>query len=369
MKIAIVHDDFMQYGGAEKLVVAMLEVFPKAQLYTAIFDPKVLKLLKIPVSSVRASFMQKIPLKKLWYRPFFFLYPLAFESLSSLGQLDRYKVVVSSTARFAHGVLTKPGTTHIAYVNSPGRMWWEPEKYFTKGWQVKLFAPFAKWLKFWDRVAMSRVDVVVANSKNVAGKVEERYGRKADLVIYPFSKCSNTNTSSISNSNSKFFLIVTRLSPWKRVDIAVKVFKANPDLGSLVVVGAGPEKRWLQRLTGGAQNITFLSGLTDSELYSYYGRARSLIVTQEEDFGITPLEALSQGTPVIAFAKGGVLETVVEGEHGVFFAKQTAESLKKALVDFSPPVGGSKGSLERQAKKFGKERFVKEITALVKKYV
>jgi len=368
MRIAIVHDDFMQYGGAEKLAAAILETFPEADLYTSIYDPKILKLLKIPTRKVTASFMQKIPVKRLWYRGLFFLYPLAFEWLSSLGQMDKYRVVISSTARFAHGVLTKPSTTHIAYVNSPGRAWWEPEKYFSHAWQRKISQPFLKWLRFWDKAAVSRVDILVANSKNVASKVEFCYGRKADAILYPFFETSQFPKLPRLLTKKEYFLIVTRLVAWKRVDIAVKAFSKNHALGNLVVVGTGPARKKLVKLAEGASNISFVGRLTNKQLAGYYKMARALIVTQEEDFGITPLEAMAYGTPVVAYKKGGVLETAGGRQHGIFYNEQSASSLSGALTGFSKR-SFKEQELKRQADKFTKERFQKKLEALVKKYV
>lgn len=373
--VAIAHDDFMQYGGAEKLVAAMADIFPNAPIFTSLYNPEVLEKLGISRERVHASFMQKIPFKKSLHKALFFLYPFAFEHISSQGQLDRYKVVISSTARFAHGVLTKPGTFHIAYVNSPGRFWWEPQKYTrTRGMFFKsIILPVLNWLKEWDKIAMARVDYIVANSKNVGGKFEKCYGRKADKVVYPFyqkisgfrlqDQISKVLCATESSQVSHQFLIVTRLVKWKRVDIAVEAFKRNPELGNLIIIGRGPEERRLKRLARGAKNVSFLSGLTDDELHSYYSDCTALIVTQEEDFGITPLEAMAQGKPVIAFEKGGVLETC--DEYGFYFKKQTAESLEQAVEKFKKSEAPERRALIRQAEKFSKERFDKELLFLV----
>jgi glycosyltransferase involved in cell wall biosynthesis len=361
----------MQYGGAEKLVTAMLETFPKANIYTSVYDPKVLKQLKIPEEKITTSFIQKLPFKKILYKWWFFLYPLAFESLSSIGQLDKYNIVISSTARFAHGVLTKPGTVHIAYINSPGRMWWEPEKYFGKTGQ-RFFKPFRKWLRSWDKAAISRVDYIIANSKNVGKKIKESYGRKADTVVYPFAETvgrrklpRNPAVAGRELAISHHpYLIVTRLVQWKRVDIAITAFKNNPNLGSLAIVGKGPEKRRLKNIAGGAKNIKFLTGLTDRQLQGYYKTCRALIMTQEEDFGITPLEAMSCGKPIIAYKKGGVLETVKEGRHGIFFDKQTVGLLANAINKFDQDKHAA-DDLKKQAEKFNKRRFQDEFRLVI----
>jgi len=247
-------------------------------------------------------------------------------------------------------------------------MWWEPEKYFEKSWQRVFFIPWVRWLMFWDKLAMGRVDLVVANSKHIASKIKKYYGRKADAIIYPFHSLPKPDEDSKTRQIDNYFLIVTRLSSWKRVDIAVKAFKNKPSLGNLVVVGKGSDKGRLKRLAKGARNVTFLSGLTNSELVGYYMGAQALIVTQEEDFGIVPLESMSQSTPIIAFKKGGVLETVKEGKHGVFFEKQTSASLKAVLKDFSKPHF-SKSELKKQAEKFSKKQFQSGLEILVKKYV
>lgn len=365
----------MQYGGAEKLVAAMADIFPNAPIFTSLYNPEVLEKIGISEKRINASFMQKIPFKKSLHKALFFLYPFAFEHISSQGQLDKYKVVISSTARFAHGVLTKPSTFHIAYINSPGRLWWESHRYITtKGIFFKLIiSPILNWLKEWDKIAMARVDFIAANSKNVAEKVERYYGRKADKVVYPFyQKISDFRSQdqaskgiyvAESPQSLQQFLIVTRLVKWKRVDIAIAAFKNKPQLGNLTIIGSGPEERRLKGLARGAKNINFLSGLTDHELHSYYSDCTALIVTQEEDFGITPLEAMAQGKPVIAFEKGGVLETCER--YGFYFKKQTTDSLRQAIEKFKKSEAPERRTLIRQAKKFSKERFDKELLFLV----
>ena len=364
INLAIVHDDFIQYGGAEKLVAALAEKYPQAPIYTSLYDPEILKKLGIKESRVVASFMQKLPLKSQLYKAYFFLYPFAFEHLSSAGQFDSFDSVFCSTARFAHGLVLKPHIRHIVYINSPARMWWEPEKYFSSTLMRKLFTPFRKWLQFWDKVATSRVGFIVANSKYVAAKIEKSYERKADFVVYPFVD----DYYFIDNEPvdlPPYFLIVSRLIDWKRIDIAVRAFKKFPDLGNLVVVGNGPKKSHLQALSKGAGNIIFRSQLTKKQLNGYYKSCQALIVTQEEDFGITPLEAMQFGKPVIAFGKGGVIETVQNKKHGLFFNQQTPESLAEVVKSFTSEDFDSE-KLRQQAKKFSKERFLKEIEKVIK---
>lgn len=364
MKVAIVHDDFIQHGGAERLVLAMLEIWPQADLYGVIATDQWCEEIKKKFGKeLKTSWLQKFPFRDKFFRQYYSLYPLAIESF----RFDDYDLVISSSARYAHGVITKPGTVHIAYINSPARFLWE-ERFVSIN---TLIRPIINWHRVWDKVASQRPDYIVANSKTPAQRIKKYWGREADQIIYPFVDSERFSrlgsdprkivksafVGSDPNLVSKpYFLVVSRLVGWKRIDMAVE---AGRDLGlNLIVVGSGPDLSRLKKMSG--PTIKFLTEIDDRELVSLYTNCQALIMTQAEDFGITSLEAQAVGKPVIAYRGGGVLETVIEGVTGVFFDEQTKESLKTTLSQFDPRlyIGDN---CTTQAKNFGKERFKNEL--------
>lgn len=358
LKVAIVHDDFIQYGGAERLVMAMLEIWPQADFYSVIAaEDWKREIKKLNNKDIRTTWVDNFPLKEKLFRYYYSLYPLAVESFN----FDGYDLVVSSSARYAHGVITKPGTVHVAYVNSPARFVWQadlaPKGFFADR--------IVNWHKAWDRVASARPDYIIANSKTPSTRIEKYWNRKSDAIIYPFVDLSRFSSESPKRLNlsgrfsileGAYFLVVSRLSKWKRIDIAVEACK---DLKlPLVIVGRGDDKENLKIISG--PTVLFLEAVNDEELVSIYKGCRALIMTQEEDFGIAALEAQACGKPVIAYGSGGALETVVEGVTGVFFDSQDKESLKQALRQFDPE-SYLEENCTTQAEKFGKKRFQEEL--------
>jgi len=335
MKLALVHDDLIQHGGAERLFGAMREMWPEADLFTSLVSKKWRQALT-QNSQPQTSFMQQLPLKKALNRAYFPLYPLAFESFDLTG----YDVVLSSSTRFAHGVITRPETAHICYMNSPGRMFWEPQAYF-RGTPLlrKALSPLLGRLRVWDYAAAQRVDYFVANSGSVKRKIKKYYGRDAE-VIYPFVELERFSAGSrrgrtleISGSvphGVGYFLVVSRLAAWKRIDIAIEA--CNQLKLPLVVVGEGPDRARLEKLAG--PTVAFRGRLSDEGVVEYLQGAVALIFPQREDFGITPLEAMASGKPVVAYRAGGALETVISGKTGEFFYPQTERALAATLSAF-----------------------------------
>lgn len=360
LRVALVHDEFIQDGGAEKVFLAIAELFPQAPIYTALATTDWLE--KLGEREVQTSFMQKLPLKRQLYRAYFPLHPLAIESFD----FSDYDLVISHTTRFAFGVITKPETTHISYVHNPGRMFWEASDYFGKGsWLKFLLSPVLSYFRLWSYTAAQRVDYFIANSKNIAAKVKRYFGRDP-TVVYPFvdlERFSLTNDSRLTTNN--YYLVVTRLARWKRVDLAIKAAK---QLGvKLKIVGEGPDQRRLKRL--GGSGVEFIGRVSTPELADLYQKCITLIMTQEEDFGITALEAQAAGRPVVAYKAGGALETVIAGKTGEFFEHQSPESLVEALKRFRPERYDLKDCQDNAAL-FSKEKFqmhfLKEVVALLK---
>ena len=374
LKIAVGHDDLtVPYAGGEKVFVAIAETFPQADIFTSMITPwwanKVSNLNKASNERrIITTFMQRIPFKRRLQKALFLLYPLAFESFD----LSDYDLVISSSSRFAHGVITRPETKHICYMHSPGRMFWEPDHYFGSNSRLKtLLTPALSYLRLWDHAAAQRVNQFMANSKNVARKIKRYYGRDAE-VVYPFVDLDRFKPINQSTSQPiNYFLVVTRLAPWKKVDIAVAA--ANAVGAKLKVVGIGPDEKRLKALArsqepGAMSKVEILGGIGDEELVNLYQNCSALIMTQEEDFGITSLEAQACGKPVIAYGAGGALETVVAGKTGEFFASQDAEALAKVLKKFDPKRYRPE-DCRANAEKFSKGRFQKELTRVVSQVI
>jgi glycosyltransferase involved in cell wall biosynthesis len=365
MKIALIHDDFMQSGGAESLFATIASLFPKAPVYTSLVNwnklPKT-----IDKGRVRVSFMQKIPFAKNLYKALLPLYALAFETFDFSG----FDVVISSTTRFAKSTLTKPGTVHICYINSTPRFLWDEnvEKQYLPGPFRFLFSPVFSWLKRWDKASSSRPDFYIANSKNVKNRVTEYYNRGSD-VIYPFADIGFYDIARIHNwelKSADYFLIVSRLVKWKRIDIAIEASALIHK--NIKIVGSGPDRSRLQKLAL-AKNaqVEFLGKITREQLRDLYQNCRALIVTQEEDFGIAAVEAQACGAPVIAYASGGAQETVKEGKTGIMFRHQTAKSIKDAMLACLE-VKWTKAACRKNSLKFSQAQFVRNIKEKVKEY-
>lgn len=371
MKIALVHDDLIQHGGAERLFEAMMEIWPKADVFTSMTtwdrNPSGLDddWSTRRVDKLQTSFMQRLPFKEKLYRHYFPLYPLAFESFDFID----YDVVLSSSSRFAHGVVTRPETLHICYMNSPGHMLWEPRTYFSSSALQLFSSPFLNYLRLWDYAAAQRVDHFVANAKTPQARIKKYYGRDSK-IIYPFVDLERFADSSTLRVNEKtlrvslgdYFLIVSRLTAWKRIDIAIEA--CNQLKRPLKIIGEGPDFQRLKNLAG--PTVEFLGRLTDEEVVGYYQGCRAFLFPQKEDFGITPLEAQAAGKPVIAFKAGGALETVIGGKTGEFFYPQTVDALVKSLKNFGPEKYQSE-NCRQQAEKFSKKRFQTELKGFVEK--
>ncbi len=325
MKIAIVHDWLNQYGGAELVLEALKELFPEAPVYTSIYDPGAMP----PFYrqwDIRTSFMDRLPFVKKHHQPFLPLYPIAFESFN----LSGYDLVISNKSGFCHGVITGPGTVHICYCLTPTRFVWDYQEYI-KGEGVGLVARkvlplFIFFLRQWDRLAADRVDFFIAISREVKERIRKFYRRTSEVLYPPVY----TSRFHISPEQDDYYLVVSRLVPYKRIDIAVEAF--NLLKRPLFIVGEGRARASLERAAG--PTVRFLGRVSGDELARLYSRCRALIFPGREDFGIAPLEAQASGRPVIAYAAGGALETVMEGKTGLFFREQTPEALAEAILEF-----------------------------------
>lgn len=325
MRVAIAHDWLNQTGGAERVLEVLKESYPSAPVYTSIYWSTVMPA-HYKEWDIRTSWLDRLPLIKQHHQPFLPLYPLAFEGFDLRG----YDVVISNKSAFCHGVITPPETVHICYCLTPTRFLWDYHNYVTheaiNPVAVKLLSPVVHLLRLWDRLAADRVEHFIAISETVRRRIQKFYRREA-VVIHPPLEVDRFE---VRDGRGDYFLTVSRLIPYKRIDLAVEAFNT---LGlPLKIIGDGRDRR---RLEGMAEpNVEFLGTLADRELRQYLSRCKAFIFPGEEDFGIAPLEAQASGRAVIAYAAGGALETVVEGVTGLFFHEHTAESLAEAVSSF-----------------------------------
>ncbi len=327
MKVALVHDYLNQMGGAERVVLALHEMFPEAPLYTSIYDPQRVDIAFQSID-IRTSFMQKFPLVKKHHQPFLPFYPFAMEQFDLRG----YDLVLSSSSAFAKGIITRAETMHICYCHTPMRWCWNYHEYVEReqlGRIPRSILPFfISALRVWDQTSSMRVDHFIANSPVVADRIRKYYRR--DAVVIPPPVEVSRFTFNPTTRPEDYFLIISRLMPYKRIDLAIEA--CNQLQLSLVIIGSGRDENRLKRIAG--PSIRFMGRLSDQEVLYYYAHCRALILPGEEDFGITPLEAQASGRPVIAYAAGGALASVIDNVTGTFFHKQTVESLMEVLASF-----------------------------------
>jgi len=352
MRIALVHDYLNQYGGAEKVLEAFTEAFPDAPIYTLVYDPDLVKRI-LPGKEIRASFLQKIPFAVSHHRLFPPLMPLAIEKFD----FSDFDVVLSDSAAFAKGIITKPETIHICYCHTPIRYAWDDcHKYvreFNISFWIKPFVPLImNYLRLWDRESAYRVDKFICNSKFVAKRIEKYYKVKATVIYPPV----DTRWFYPQGEAKDYFLMVGRLLAYKRFDLAIDAF--NELEIPLKIIGTGPEFKRLKKMAN--WNIEFLGNVNSEDLRDYYQHCRALIFPQEEDFGIVALEAMACGRPVIAYRGGGALESVIEGETGIFFDEQTTHSLVGAIKKLGLYRFNSQ-KIRNHAERFDKNKFIQTI--------
>lgn len=351
-KIAIVHDWLIQYGGAERLVVQMHRMFPDATVYTLLYDPK-----EYPEdfrrADIRTTYLQRIPFSTKLYKNFLTLMPKAFESLD----LSEYDIVISSCTCCSKGVITRPDALHVCYCNTPTRYVWNfYHDYVNRSGRLKrLFIPgMIHKVRMWDYLAAQRVDHFIGNSREVASRIRKYYRREAD-VIHP-GVC--LNTAPLPEKPDDYYLMIGRLVRYKRFDLGVEACRR---LGRrLIIIGTGEEEKKLRRMKD--DNIEFRGNLTDEEKRELCLHAKAFLLPGEEDFGMTPVEAQSAGCPVLAYGRGGALDTVRDGESGLFFHEQTADSLCDCIERFERDgVTFTRAQIRSHARQFGEDRFRQQL--------
>lgn len=331
MKVALIHDWLTGMRGGEKCLEVFCELFPQAHLYTLLHIPGSVSAL-IEKMPIKTSFIQKLPFSKRGYRKYLPLFPIAIERFS----LKEYDLVLSCSHCVAKGIIPPPDALHISYMLTPMRYAWDMyADYFGEN-KRKIILPFIHYLRIWDVTSSHRVDNFLCISKHVKNRIMKFYRREAEIV-YPPVDIDRFNTQ---GKKEDFFLMVSSLVPYKKVDLAIEAFKR---LGCpLKIIGSGPAEKKLKSMA--ASNVEFLGWRSDEVVAEYYSKCRALLFPGEEDFGIVPLEAMASGKPVIAYGRGGALETIIsynqknkreEAPTGLFFYEQSVDSLIDAVKEFN----------------------------------
>lgn len=322
MRVAIVHDYLNQYGGAERVLEALHALYPDAPVYTSIYDAEAMPE-HYRSWDIRTSFMQKLPAWRKHFRRYFMLYPTAFERFD----FSEYDLIISSSSAYAKGIIPPPHALHICYCHTPMRFAWRTEDYVEResisGLQGAILPFLLTYVRLWDAVSASRVDAFIANSHEVKQRIKRFYGRDAEVIPPPVKLPPYIDTPP-----GEYYLAGGRLIPYKRLHLAIEA--CNALRLPLVVFGEGRERAALEAIAG--PTIQFTGWVSEERRRELFAHCRAFIFPGNEDFGIVPLEAMAAGRPVIAFAGGGALETVVEGKTGRFFYQPTAAALAAAIA-------------------------------------
>jgi glycosyltransferase involved in cell wall biosynthesis len=341
-----------QRGGAERVFAHIARAWPQAPIYTALFDPRATGDL-IEADRVRVSGLDRLPGSHRFFRYLAPFYPRAFEAFD----LSGYDTIVSSTTSWATGVIVPPGAIHVCYVNTVSRFAFDYDRYVGNMAFDLLARPVVERLIEWDKRAALRPTRLIANSANVAARIERYYGRSADVLHCPV----DVDRFSVGAGDGGYFFLASRLLPYKRVDLAIRA--AQFAGVRLVIAGTGPAEGKLREQARGTTS-TLLGYVGDAELNALMGAARAVVLPGEEDFGLVPLEAAAAGRPAIAYRSGGALETVIEGETGEFFDDPTPESLAEVLRVFDPSKFDAT-RLRAHAESFAPGQFVSRLKAIV----
>lgn len=354
MKIAIIHDFLTQIGGAEKVLKTIIEAFPESKVFFLVKDKRFNNFLK---NEQKTSFLRVFPFKN--YRFLLPFLPVAAESLN----LSDFDLVISSSSAFSKNVITRAKTVHICYCHTPTRYLWDYYHRFLAENRIGIFkkiflVPLLNYLRILDRLSADRVDFFIANSEFTKKRIKKFYGRDSK-VIYPPAEVDKFKIGQRGN----YFLIVSRLSAYKKIDVAIEAF--NKLELPLIIIGKGRESRRLKKIAG--PNIKFLGFLSDEKTRYYFENCRAFVFPGEDDFGITIVEAIAAGKPVIAYRAGGAEEIIKEGISGEFFNEPMEEFLAEAVGRFirnenkyNPEI------IRKEAEKFSKERFISEFKNFVK---
>jgi glycosyltransferase involved in cell wall biosynthesis len=362
IKVASVHDWLIHQGGAEKVLKEILKIYP-SDVYTLVADPNRLQGTAFEDQKIHTSFIQKLPRAKTSYRTYLPLFPLAIEQFD----LSGYDLIVSSSHAVAKGVLTSSDQLHICYCHTPMRYAWDlyhqylEEAKLTRGIKGGIARLCLHYLRLWDQMAANRVDIYVANSSYVKRRIEKLYGQKATVIHPPVE----VDRFEVCEQKEDYYVTASRLVPYKKIEMIVRAF-SHLKGRRLIVIGDGPDLEKIKKVAG--SNVEILGRQSDETLKEYLQQGKAFVFAAVEDFGILPVEAQACGTPVIAYGKGGVLETVIEGKTGLFYESQTEEALVKAIEKFEADQSSFiPKEIRDHAEQFRVERFHKEFEHLVQK--
>lgn len=348
--------------------MSLHKLYPQAPIYSLLYDEKKMKRY-FPEAKIRTSFLNKFPKfirkRKKYLLPFL---PTAAETFD----LRDFDIVISSSGSFVKGIITKPKTVHICYCHTPTRFLWDWYYNYLQenkiGKVKKIFLiPLLHYLRMWDKTAAERVDYFIANSENTAKRIKKFYNRESKVIYPPAttgkSKVHKVKNQKIQRFHKNYFLIVSRLTPYKKIDIAIEAF--NKLELPLIIIGDGGDRKRLEKMA--EKNIKFLGFQPEEKIAEYYQNCQAFIFPGEDDFGITPVEAMSFGKPVLAYRKGGALETIIEGETGEFFDDPIPEILADGVRRIKNNCDSYNAEkIKKQAEKFSEEEFERKIFALLK---
>ncbi|MFP6556761.1 glycosyltransferase family 4 protein [Paraburkholderia sp. B3] len=368
-KVAIVHDWLVSYAGSEKVLEQIIQMFPSADLYSIVdFFPEQHRS-ALGGKHASTSFIQHMPRAKSSYRSYLPLMPLAVEQFD----LSSYDLVISSSHAVAKGVLTGPNQVHVSYVHSPIRYAWDLQHQYLAeagiehGFKSWLARGLLHYMRIWDLRTAHGVDAFAANSAFIARRIRKVYGCEATVIHPPV----DVERFGIGQHHEDFYLIASRMVPYKRIPLIVEAFAAMPEK-RLVVIGDGPD--FARARAQATSNVTLLGYQPDSVLVDYMQRARAFVFAAEEDFGISVVEAQACGTPVIAFGRGGARETVIDSQDpeyatGLFFEEQSVASIVDALARFEAHAPFNPEACRRNAQRFAAERFQREFMSMIERAV
>jgi glycosyltransferase involved in cell wall biosynthesis len=355
MKVALVYDRVNKWGGAERVLLSLHKLFPDAPIFTSVYDPQ--NASWADSFDVKPSFLQKMKIARRSHEAFALFMPIAFESFS----FKTYDVVISVTSEAAKGIITTPGTLHVCYCLTPTRYLWSGyNTYFTNPVLKQLSKPAVSYLRNWDKAAAKRPDKMIAISQEVKDRIATFYQRDAPIIYPPVSLGKKISTKAKIKGKGDYFLIVSRLVGYKRIDLAIEA--CNKLKYKLKIVGVGSEEKRLKQIAG--PTVEFLGNISDAQLSAIYEDAKGLIFPGVEDFGITVVEAQRFGKPVLAFFAGGAKETILSGKTGMFFEKQTVEDLAKSLKMFNTFQYTSEDCI-KQADKFTEKIFLQKFSTII----
>lgn len=354
MKIALVHDWLNQIGGAEDVLENMVDLYPGAPIYTSLYWRE-----KMPLHwqrwDIRTSFIDRLPMARQRQQLYLPLYPTAWEKFD----FSDYDLLLSNKSGFCHGVITGPETVHICYCLTPTRYVWRYQQYAEQEnlnpVVRRLLPPFISYLRKWDRLAADRVDHFIAISQEVRRRIGEVYGRSSTIIYPPV----DTSRFEPAGRSDDYYLFVGRLVPYRRLDLLIEAF--NILQRPLLIAGTGRDRERLEAIAG--PTITFLGYVPDEQLPDLLSRCRAFVFPGEEDFGIAPIQAMAAGRPVIAYAAGGALDTIIPGT-GVLFTEQTVAAIIATVTGFDPEAT-SPIFIRTHAEQFDTTVFKQKMTAFI----